>query len=198
LALLPHPRETPAIAAARLVGLVDPDLPPLDPALVTLVDAQRNFAYTGALDRPAMLVTHSPMLHDPLFTARLLEHPGGAGGHCPDELVYRDWQLAADLGLQLRTVSFGAIPGALSDCIGTGLPTVANAALADVLDAAAYIQRVPDALDPEAIAASLALMLDKELHRERPEAARAAYAGARNFDVYSARRCGALGLDPSG
>ena len=52
-----------------------------------------------------------------------------------DEAAYRDHLLAADLGLQLRRISNGAISGALQDCVTAGLATVANEDLADAIDA---------------------------------------------------------------
>lgn len=60
---------------ARLVGIVDPLLPPLEPRHRDLLDAVRPSAYTGRLTRPTWFLELSPMTHDPLFVARLLHHP---------------------------------------------------------------------------------------------------------------------------
>jgi glycosyltransferase involved in cell wall biosynthesis len=114
-----------------------------------------------------------------------------------DETVYRDYLLAADVGLQLRLVGMGSISGALSDCIAAGLPTVANDGLAEALDAPAYVARVPDQISPILVAEAIADQLDCGA-RERPlEKARLAYRDAHNFRVYSERLCHALGLEVS-
>ncbi len=61
----------------RLLGLIDPDLPPLADAARAHFDAVYTNAYAAAWDggrggRPAAFVSLSPMTHDPLFGARLL------------------------------------------------------------------------------------------------------------------------------
>jgi len=75
LALIRHARESEAVAESRLVALSDPDLPALPAAVRGLFDDARTNAYTGALGGPSWFVSLSPMTHDPLFTARLLDHP---------------------------------------------------------------------------------------------------------------------------
>ncbi len=72
-ALLDHARA--GLPDARLIGLADPNLPPLPAAVRGLVDSVRGSAYTGALRGPCCHVQLSPMTHDPLFVARLLHHP---------------------------------------------------------------------------------------------------------------------------
>ena len=59
----------------RLVGVVDSALPELSADDRALVDAVRVSAYTGALEKACGFVQLSPMTHDPLFVARLLNHP---------------------------------------------------------------------------------------------------------------------------
>jgi glycosyltransferase involved in cell wall biosynthesis len=111
------------------------------------------------------------------------------------EQVYRDYLLAADLGIQLRLTYFGSLSGALLDCVAAGLPTVANASLAGAMDAPDYVRRVPDALSPLLVAEALADLLDLGLARQRPEAARRAYEAAHSFPLYAAQLCHSLGLE---
>ncbi len=108
-----------------------------------------------------------------------------------DEAAYRDYILAADAGLQLRTAGRGNISGALQDCIAAGLPSVANEDLADNLAAPEYIARVPDTLPPIAIAASLQRILT---NRPATEAARAAYIAQHNMQTYAKQLCNLLDL----
>jgi glycosyltransferase involved in cell wall biosynthesis len=77
-----------------------------------------------------------------------------------DEQTYRLWLAAADAGLQLRAGRPGAISGTLQDCIGAGLPCVANADLATNLQAPGYVTRVGDVLDAREIAAALEAALE--------------------------------------
>jgi glycosyltransferase involved in cell wall biosynthesis len=63
------------LGSVRLIGIVDPSLPPLAQLERDLLDAIRPTAYTGKLTRPTWFVQLSPMTHDPLFVARLLHHP---------------------------------------------------------------------------------------------------------------------------
>src|SRR5262245_33048378 len=59
----------------RLIGLVDPGLPPLAPDLRDLLHDTAPNAYAAAAAsgfRPGCFVSASPMTHDPLWTARLM------------------------------------------------------------------------------------------------------------------------------
>ena len=59
----------------RIIGLTDPELPELQATPRAMVDAVRHSAYTGAMFDPCLFVQFSAMTHDPLFVARLLDHP---------------------------------------------------------------------------------------------------------------------------
>jgi hypothetical protein len=107
------------------------------------------------------------------------------------EATYRDYLLAADCGLQLRTGGSGNISGALQDCIAAGLPSVASADLADTLDAPSYIRRVADVPDPAEIAKQLSLILT---WKSDTEYERAAYTAARGMPAYAEGLCKILGL----
>ena len=111
------------------------------------------------------------------------------------EADYRDYLLAADIGIQLRLVGMGSISGAVADCISVGLPTVSNDDLAEALDAPAYVERVPDRVSPVLIAEAIANQLDNGA-RDRPnEQARLAYHDKYNFRIYSKLLCQSLALD---
>jgi glycosyltransferase involved in cell wall biosynthesis len=106
------------------------------------------------------------------------------------ESAYRDYLLAADLGLQLRTTGAGQISGALQDCIAAGLPTIANTNLAEMLNAPTYITRVADTLNPTEIATALA-----NIQTASHEPARAAYCEHYSMENYAENLCRILELD---
>ena len=107
-----------------------------------------------------------------------------------DEQAYRDHLIGADIGLQLRTTGAGSVSGALADCVGAGLPSVASATLAASIDAPDYIRAVPDNPSPVLVAEAAATLLGG-----RPTAdARRAYVASHGFDAYAARLCAALDL----
>jgi hypothetical protein len=107
------------------------------------------------------------------------------------EETYRDYLLAADCGLQLRTGGPGNISGALQDCIAAGLPTVASEDLAESLEAPSYVRRVTDALEPREIADALAGLLTWKIDTEYE---RAAYGAAHSMDGYAAGLLKALSI----
>jgi glycosyltransferase involved in cell wall biosynthesis len=85
------------------------------------------------------------------------------------EAAYRNYLLAADVGLQLREGGLGNISGALQDCIAAGLPSVATRDLAENIDAPDYVTRVGDMLDPAEIADALERALAAPRSRFEPE-----------------------------
>ncbi len=111
-----------------------------------------------------------------------------------NEARYRDFLAAADLGLQLRLVGVGNISGALQDCITAGLPTVADADLAETIEAPDYVRRVPSANAGAAVATAWLALLAEGLHRQRDTPARAEYRAAHDMDLYARRLLGVLGL----
>jgi glycosyltransferase involved in cell wall biosynthesis len=112
------------------------------------------------------------------------------------EATYRDYLLAADLGLQLRSFGRGAVSGALQDCITAGLASVANDDLADAIDAPGYVRRVPDAISPVLVAEALAELVSDGAHKDRHHTARRGYAASHSFDRYAELLCHAIGLEP--
>jgi glycosyltransferase involved in cell wall biosynthesis len=116
----------------------------------------------------------------------------------PDYLTperYAEHLAAADAAIQLRTHRLGGLSGALLDCIAAGLPTVANADLAEAMEAPAYVARVPDAISPVLVAEALAGLIDGGAAGR--EALRAAYCAPRRFATYAAGLLAALDLAPA-
>ena len=101
------------------------------------------------------------------------------------ESTFRDFLRAADFAIQLRRPGFVSMSGALSDCIGAGLPCVANDSLAEPADAPDFVYRVPDELDAETIAAKLIEGYRQDRHRLRSTGEWAAYVEARSFRRYA-------------
>jgi len=96
LALVTHARACTAVPqGARLIAIADPRMPDLPHRYRALFDGVRHTAYTGALDRPAWLITPEPFAHDPLFTARLLHHPAVLGAAILADLPSRSAAPAA-------------------------------------------------------------------------------------------------------
>lgn len=112
-----------------------------------------------------------------------------------EDSIYRDFLVASDAALQLRTYGFGQLSAALTDCISAGLACVANSDLAASCDAPAYVSQVPDRFSPLQVAEQLALIWGRGL----PGCAannhgRSAYLKTHNFDYYAKRLVEILGL----
>jgi glycosyltransferase involved in cell wall biosynthesis len=112
------------------------------------------------------------------------------------EQVYRDYLLAADLAIQLRTYGLGGLSGAVLDCAAAGLPTVTNAALAAAVGVPThYFRSIPDALSPVLLAEALYDLLESGLAAQRPESERQAFSEEHSIAVYARGLCRALELD---
>lgn len=134
----------------------------------------------------------SALLVAEIVAAGLVRHVSLPTGYL-SEAKYRDYLLAADLGLQLRNTGAGSVSGALQDCIAAGLPSVTNDSLADALQAPDYVVRVGDRLDPAEIAEALAGLF------ENPPIAlaeqRAEYCDFHSMANYARRLCEILELE---
>lgn len=108
---------------------------------------------------------------------------------------YRDFLLAADAGVQLRTHFLGGLSGGLLDCIAAGLPTVANDDMAEAMDAPSYVLRVPDHPSPVLIAEALAEISDRIRDRTNLSGERLLYSDEHSFGRYSVLLCQSLGFD---
>jgi glycosyltransferase involved in cell wall biosynthesis len=112
----------------------------------------------------------------------------------PGRRDYDDYLLAADLGLQLRGPGSGGPSGALMDCIGVGLPTVANDAPAAAVDAPDYVALVPDQFSPLLIAERLHEWYQSGRHRTRDGESRTRHVEEHTFAAYAEGLFRALGL----
>ena len=108
--------------------------------------------------------------------------------------VYRDYMIAADFAIQLRTHGFGGLSGALLDCISAGLPTVANDDLATAMNGPDYVFRVPDSLDSVLIAQRLEEAFRNGRHLTRCCPERDNYVLEHSFDRYAVQMMQVLGL----
>ena len=88
----------------------------------------------------------------------------------------------------------GAISGALSDCIASGLPSVANQDMADAVNAPGFVRRVPDQLAPVLAAEAIADMIAEDKAVDRDSAQRREFDAKHNFANYTDQLCQALGL----
>jgi hypothetical protein len=82
----------------------------------------------------------------------------------------------------------------LIDCIGAGVPSVANASLANAIEAPPYVATIPDALSAPLLAEAIADIVESSRHRPRPLAARRADLATRNFDIYCTKLMNGLGF----
>jgi len=110
------------------------------------------------------------------------------------EAQYRDYLLAADAAVQLRTHFFGGLSGALLDCIAVALPTVANEDLALAMEGPTYVSTVPDHPSPVLIAEALAKISQKSADRSQFDEARRHYCEVHSFKNYAQQLCEGLGF----
>ncbi|WP_095198611.1 glycosyltransferase [Mesorhizobium carmichaelinearum] len=110
------------------------------------------------------------------------------------ETQYRDYLLAADAAIQLRTHRFGGLSGALLDCITVGLPTVTNEDLAMAMEAPTYVATVPDHPSPVLIAEALAGISQAGVNRSQFDEERRRYCEVRSFKNYARLLCEGLGF----
>lgn len=111
-----------------------------------------------------------------------------------NDTTYRDFLIASDAGIQLRTYGFGQFSAALSDCISAGLPSVSNCNLAMSCDAPEYVSTVPDRFSPLLVAEELALIWEQKTKRACQADARHTYLETHNFEHYGRRLIEVLGV----
>ncbi len=100
---------------------------------------------------------------------------------------YRNFMIASDAALQLRTYDFGQPSAALADCISAGLPVVATCSLAESCDAPSYVERIPDHISSLLIAEGLAEIWDRRATRSQTAQERITYSEQHSFDYYATR-----------
>ena len=81
-----------------------------------------------------------------------------------DDAVYQQYLAAADVAVQLRTLSRGETSAAVWDCLNRGIPTIVNAhgSMRDLKED--IVLKLPDEFTDEALAGAL-----EELHESREE-----------------------------
>lgn len=93
--------------------------------------------------------------------ATIKQHPHGTSVRITgwaDQATFRSYLAAADLGVQLRTLSRGETSGTVLDCMNYGLATIVNAngSMADLADDAVY--KLPDVFDDQALIQALEVL----------------------------------------
>ena len=129
-----------------------------------------------------------------LRTSLDLEEYVTFAGEFASEAVYRDYLLAADYAIQLRSYGMGGLSGALLDCIAAGVPSVANKDMADAMEAPGYVRRIPNYLAPLLVAEEIADMVAKGRHLDRNSAERRVFEASHNFSAYAEQLCETLGF----
>jgi glycosyltransferase involved in cell wall biosynthesis len=117
-----------------------------------------------------------------------------SGADLADSAAYRDFLIASDAAVQLRSYAFGHLSNALTNCIAAGLSSVASSDLANACDAPPYVLTVPDRFSPLQVAEQLALIWEAKADRDSHSEARAAYLATHNFEYYSKRLIEILGI----
>lgn len=111
-----------------------------------------------------------------------------------DGETYRDYLVAADVGIQLRTYFMGGLSGALNDCIAAALPSIANAHLAEAMKAPPFVRRVADGLSSLLIGEAVLEILASGQNIERPIDEGRSLAAERSPEAYCAELLKALDL----
>ena len=108
--------------------------------------------------------------------------------------VYRDFLLAADFAIQVRSRRLGGLSGVVMDCISAGLPTVCNRDLGDSMEAPNFVMRVPDNFSPVLIAEAIMNGFEAGIHQTRLTDARTSYLLEHSFEHYAVQFMSAIGL----
>ncbi len=184
------PDDSFAIAS---FGFVTPDKAPHD--LIWAMSLLRSWRIPASLtfvgEAPVPLQRDLEALAASLGLRGLVGFPGAV-----TEATWRRWLQAADAAVQLRAHTIGSVSAALMDCLTAGLPTVANADLADAIDApAALCRRIPDYLSAVLLAEQLAEIAAAEPGARHADAARRAYIAEHTPERYAAALLAGLELD---
>jgi glycosyltransferase involved in cell wall biosynthesis len=107
-------------------------------------------------------------------------------GFVSDE-EYRNFMIASDAAVQLRTYDFGQPSAALADCISAGIPVVATCSLAETCEAPSYVARIPDHISSLLIAERLAEIWDWRVSRVETSEERIAHREQHSFEYYATR-----------
>jgi glycosyltransferase involved in cell wall biosynthesis len=111
-----------------------------------------------------------------------------------EDATYRDFLIASDAAIALRTYGFGQPSAALSDCIAAGLPSVATVELAEACESPSYVRTIGEGLSPMQIAEQLAAIREEARLREWWLVERADYLRMHSFEYYVQRLREILGV----
>jgi glycosyltransferase involved in cell wall biosynthesis len=123
----------------------------------------------------------------------VLEHVHLTKEYVPTDR-YRNFMIASDAAIQLRTYGFGQPSAGLVDCISAGLPSVSGCSLADACDAPSYVLRIPDNISALLLAERLAEIFEAHLTRSDTGEERASYCRQHSFEHYAERLTEILSL----
>jgi len=101
------------------------------------------------------------------------------------EETYKDFLLASDFAIQLRTYGFGGLSGAILDCISSGLPTVVNEDLAEATNSPKFMLRTNDHISALLMAESIYDEYKEGKFRNRLSLERKEYLEIHNFKKYA-------------
>ena len=118
-------------------------------------------------------------------------------GEWVSEMDYYRYVIAADMAIQLRNHFFGGLSGAMLDCIGSGLTTVANDDLASALESPASVVRIGDALSPLELLDAILGIYQSQSYRDRLKPSRERYVKEHSFERYAVQLLDVLGLSCS-
>jgi glycosyltransferase involved in cell wall biosynthesis len=107
---------------------------------------------------------------------------------------YRNFMIACDAAVQLRTYDFGQPSAALADCISAGIPAVSTCSLAETCDAPSYVARIPDHISSLLLAERLAEIWDRRQIRMETAEERMDYCRQHSFETYGTRLTEILNL----
>jgi len=101
------------------------------------------------------------------------------------EQTYKDYLIASDFAIQLRTFGFGGLSGAILDCISAGLPTVVNQDLAEATNSPNFILRTNDHISALLIAESIYNEYQEGKYHNRLNIERKEYLEKHTFKNYA-------------
>ena len=102
--------------------------------------------------------------------------------------------IAADMAVQLRNHFFGGLSGAMLDCIGSGLSTVANDDLAHALESPDSVVRISDELNSLELLDAILGIYQSKTYLDRLKPSRAEYVRKHSFERYAVNLLEILGL----
>jgi len=115
------------------------------------------------------------------------------GDWVSEEDYYR-FVIAADMAIQLRNHFFGGLSGAMLDCIGSGLATVANDDLAIALDSPENVVRISDDLSSLELTDAILNIYQSKTYLDRLKPYREEYVEKHSFESYAVELLRVLGL----